>query len=540
MGTTVKQQIESIQIKGCYWNYSLPHHSVKVVFEKIYALIDFYYATLFLDLDKEALASSLDNLASSLDNSERSLFQQKIDELHNFINQSEIVKEAIKYQTSKYKHTDYQDPVEYVKLIYYFYLIESAYEEKIISYESNDIFLATSPVFSHEAKIIKDVSSSYGFVFSKHLFNPQCLSMYYVLILKNTCNTHNIPLDYMENITPEKMLDMLSSFPELETLMEDILINIVAPEQYNLAIGLRDQDQLDYVTGKEFFFIDLAFHVFFIGHEINHLVRNHLKGSKFGVWLDLKLELQELNPLDIVWFDRPDQAIILKGSQELFKDSIDRDIKALLKNESFPKELKQEIENIDIKTLIDNYFEGHFVRHKQECQSDFFGFDAVKRIISSKALGSCDPTFLWIGCCLAMLQMQFIDRLIFSSKYKYDYIDLTDRPYVLDVLFPSSHPSMNTRMSYLWTYNFYQITDKYHAPHMTLFDALKVPFERAAHQALTKLLYMRQNPYEEHLVQVLIDGTSRIYFTGKDFEEVLGKLSEYYKNESQQANQVET
>lgn len=381
------------------------------------------------------------------------------------------------------KPTSLQNPNDFFTLLKLFEIGKNNSESVKSLFEKNNynITIATESSFHSHAKIFAE-ENDVGILLTRYLiFGIYELAWFASLLLNRVMKEFSISVDKIETVTMSHVDAILKKSPHLQTLLERLLVTSVATEQYNVS--------KEFIPDSIFQNVSYAIQLFIFNHEIGHLIAGHFKK------------------------ENPKNHLSRENFESLYKKVI-----------KFVGDEKKAEE------LVVYYLREFKDMHLDEIEADYMGLLITLEILHKSKV---DITYGWIGSCLALYLIKFIERVNFMFDNGFDYINFVKEPFVIDVLFPSSHPRSNTRLHYLLSHA--DLYGKFEEQHRELAQALHIPFSRAG-QAAVEILKQLKETDDEFIIHFNPEGRLVFDMTWKEFRS-MSKEEKYkmiYKHSSEQ------
>lgn len=433
---SIRKHIETIQEEQIHKLYVLDKDSIR----KIHG---FFYMNLLLNEE------SIDEILINLNKQEKTYFNSLITDDERNI---KIMRNRLR-DNPEIIPSIYQRPHEFFQLLE-IYEITKKYSKKYNGFiqknQQINIVLASEASYHSHAKVIRD-NNEFGFIFTSYLImQSHLLAWFASLLIDKVQEKFNIKYEYVEDINCELVSLILDENPHLLDLLSRILVSSIATEQYNISfpiVGGKKSDRFKHIT--------YAINLFFLNHEMGHVFCDHFSNSN-------------------------------SKSEYLTQENF---------NAFFPKVFSFVEDEGKAKDLTINYLKNFRGLHLDEIEADYFGLVFTLEVFANTKI---DITNAWIGNAIALYLIKFIERVYFMLNNGFDYINIVKEAYLIDILFPSSHPRSNTRISCLLSNA--DLFDSYKDKHVELAQALHIPFSRASQSAIDILMKIRKTN-DDYLVQ---------------------------------------
>lgn len=422
---------------------------------------------------------------------------QEIDLIKKEFPHSEKLKTAIKdINLLNIKTTSIQDPNLFFTLLHY---VSLSLDYTKIDFPTDKIVIATDCQYSSHALVYKD-KDAYGILLSNFLLSAtSTIAYYFAVIFKEIREKFGKDEDFIDLMTPQHLLDILNEKPKFVDIFSDLLMSIIATEQYN-SVALLEPEISESMYHMNIMF---AIRSFIINHELGHIKRRHFDTEHIS-----------------------------------YKDDIPVSKEIL---ESVRKELCTKIGEENAENRIIEYFDKVFHKHRQELEADEEAFLTTAKIFGGLKV---DPAYSWIGSAITLKVIDFIENVYFCMEHGCTHNGVSKNWFVVDILFPTSHPRSPTRVSCLGiyfnksmgiTYPYDEKSAKYRNLFLNILKMIDIPFSLSFKDSITRLFEIKNTDEEFYFIwdsrgDTLIRGS---WNDIPEFQKRFGEFVESRKNITQ-------
>lgn len=446
-------EIVKIQREDCLRRYKLSLDSVEKVFLLIYKFILETDFTFNKNQDYKSVFSFIDHKEYTLTQEEQEFFIEKFPE-SKYLTAREIIKEF------NIRTTTYQNPSEFCDLIF---CLKETIKLNSNLFKSKNFLLVTTAEFYEHASVSKINENTFCLWINIYLiYNNHYFAYYYSYLLKTIKKKFSISNFDIEKIERHHIKTILQEEPNLINFFADILVSSILTEKYSLGCVM----QKDILESNDFWQISSSMNGFILNHELGHIEYNHFDHH---IKKDTKNKLSD---------DKLSNSII----NNLISLKIPYDI-------SVDKTKK--------------YMENFYKFHMDEIMADNYG---IIRILEIAIKNNSNAILNWIGISLVFYKIKIIEKVNFINKYGFDYVHISKIPYVVEALFPCSHPYVSTRVGHL---NFFNEAFEELCPDLGDFTSLLfIPFDKAQDIAFKRIFETRDT---EGDISVITDHGKEIH-----------------------------